>query len=105
MAELCVAGFRWEKEGSPRKPAFSRIIITTPGIFKKSNPDDIYAVFSAKARELDNPPELLLIPDTDAAIDKAIAYALKESIPVLGTGSFYLAGLIRDKIAGNNEYS
>jgi dihydrofolate synthase/folylpolyglutamate synthase len=87
MAELCV-------------PCFSRIIITTPGTFKKSNPEEIYNVFTEQARKntpqkSDSPPSIFFIPDTAEAIDRALNMALEHGLPVLGTGSFYLAGEIR----------
>ena len=84
MAELCV-------------PHFSRIIITTPGTFKKSNPEEIYAVFIREAKKLENRPEVIFIPDTALAIEKAVSLALENKLPILGTGSFYLAGEIRGK--------
>jgi dihydrofolate synthase/folylpolyglutamate synthase len=84
MAELCV-------------PCFSRIIITTPGTYKKSFPLDIYKAFLEKAKETPG-PEILFIPETDQAVKRAYELALMEELPVLGTGSFYLAGEIRKKI-------
>jgi dihydrofolate synthase/folylpolyglutamate synthase len=85
MAELCA-------------PCFSRIIITTPGVFKKSFPEEIYSVFKQAAERIDRPPELLFLPQTGEAIEKAVSTALKSGLPVLGTGSFYLAGEIRKAI-------
>ena len=84
MAKLCV-------------PCFSRIIITTPGTFKKSNPEEIHAAFVREIETAKNAPEILFIPDTAQAIDKAINLALEHRLPVLGAGSFYLAGEIRKK--------
>ena len=84
MAELCT-------------PNFSKIFITAPGNFKKSNPEAIYSVFHEENKKLPSPCEIILIPDTDEAINKAIEAGLKENLPVLGTGSFYLAGEIRQK--------
>ena len=82
MAKLCV-------------PRFSRIIITTPGTFKKSNPGEIYAAFDAEAKKLNAGPEVLFIPDTAQAVNEAVRLALENGLPVLGTGSFYLAAEIR----------
>ena len=82
MAELCV-------------PCFSRIIITTPGTFKKSNPQEIYRVFVAEAEKTKSKPEILFIPETKKAIDTAFNLAVNEKLPVLGAGSFYLAGEVR----------
>ncbi|MDR2746545.1 MAG: bifunctional folylpolyglutamate synthase/dihydrofolate synthase [Treponema sp.] len=70
-------------------PHFSRIIITTPGTFKKSNPAELHRVFSGR---VGNTTELLLITDTAAAVNRALEDKRK---PILGTGSFYLAAEIR----------
>ena len=91
MAELCL-------------PCFSRIIITTPGTFKKSKPEEIYAVFNQELEKVKQGPatetrpssvELFFIPDTAQAVHRAIALAKEHELPVLGTGSFYLAAEIR----------
>jgi dihydrofolate synthase/folylpolyglutamate synthase len=74
---------------------FSRIIVTTPGTFKKSNPDDVYAVFKSKAGK---ETEILLIKETRAGIEKALALGRELRLPVLGAGSFYLAAEIRQYI-------
>jgi dihydrofolate synthase/folylpolyglutamate synthase len=85
MAELCV-------------PCFSRIIITAPGSFKKSSPLEIYNAFAEKAERTGaGAPEIILIPETARAIDRARELAIKDGLPVLGTGSFYLAGEIRGR--------
>jgi len=82
MAELCV-------------PRFSRIIITKPGTFKKSNVEEIHAAFIQMAEAEKAHPEIIFSPDTEEAVDLAIRLATKHGLPVLGTGSFYLAGEIR----------
>ena len=84
MAELCV-------------PRFSRIIITKPGTFKKSNVEEIHAAFIQASEIQKTSPEIIFLPGTDEAIDLAIHLAAKHGLPVLGTGSFYLAGEIRSK--------
>jgi dihydrofolate synthase/folylpolyglutamate synthase len=76
---------------------FSRIIVTTPGTFKKSNPDDVYAVFKSKARK---GTEILLIKETGPGIEKALALGRELGLPVLGAGSFYLAAEIRQYLRG-----
>jgi dihydrofolate synthase/folylpolyglutamate synthase len=45
-----------------------------------------------------NLPEILYIPRTEEAIGKAVELGTQAGLPVLGTGSFYLAAEIRDKI-------
>jgi dihydrofolate synthase/folylpolyglutamate synthase len=68
---------------------FSKIIITTPGTFKISNPAETYEAFTT----LTGKEKTLLIPDTQEAITKALS--LSSSPPILGTGSFYLVAEIR----------
>jgi len=85
MAELCV-------------PRFSRIIITKPGTFKKSNVDEIHDAFVHAAETQKAAPEIIFLPQTGEAVDLAIQLAVKHELPVLGTGSFYLAGEIRGNI-------
>ena len=84
MAELCV-------------PCFSAIVITTPGTFRKSSPAEVYATFLEQKEKTKSQPEILFIPDTDQAIDRVIDLALKQNLPILGAGSFYLAAEIRKK--------
>jgi len=82
MAELCC-------------PFFSCVIITTPGTFKKSNPKEIYEIFIEQKHKTEKESEILFIPDTAEAIKAAKELALKRELPILGTGSFYLAAEIR----------
>ena len=84
MAELCV-------------PCFSTIIITTPGTFKKSYPQEIYTTFIGVKQKTGKETEILFIPNTPEAINQAIDLALKQELPILGAGSFYLAAEIREK--------
>jgi len=85
MAKLCI-------------PNFSRVIITRPGTFKKSYPEEIYSAFTGTAKNLPKAPDILFIPETQEAIDRAIELALEYKAPVLGTGSFYLSGEIRSRL-------
>ena len=85
-------------------PRFSRIILTVPGNFKASRPEELHALFK---KELDRiraagkePPALELIRDTAAAVTGALRLGGRTGRPVLGTGSFYLAAEIR-KEAGS----
>ncbi|MDR0585133.1 MAG: tetrahydrofolate synthase [Treponema sp.] len=76
-------------------PHFSRIIITTPGSFKTSDPEKIYTIFTtalvkqslSKAIQ----DKVLLVPQTEEAIRKAMNSSLEKNLPILCTGSFYLA--------------
>jgi dihydrofolate synthase/folylpolyglutamate synthase len=75
-------------------PHFSRIIITTPGTFKISNPLQVYETFAAQAgRE-----KTRLVTDTREAVKEAVDLARRENLAVLGTGSFYLVSEIRKNI-------
>ena len=86
MAETCI-------------PFFSSIIITTPGTFKVSCPEEIYKIFSEEAKKKNNTQNILFTPDTASAIEKAIKLAEEFKLPILGTGSFYLAAEIRNNIS------
>ena len=69
-------------------PAFSRIIISTPGTFKESNPKEV-AAYSGPS----NPATLL-----EADPRQALRLALEQSEgkrPILVTGSFYMVAEIR----------
>ncbi|MDR0784309.1 MAG: tetrahydrofolate synthase [Treponema sp.] len=68
-------------------PHFSVIVVTTPGTFKESYPKKVFEVFKNI-----NPEKVTLIKDTATAIDKTLAIAQEKRLPVLATGSFYLAG-------------
>jgi dihydrofolate synthase/folylpolyglutamate synthase len=85
MASLCVS-------------CFSVIVITKPGTFKKSNPNEIHVAFVRESAKLINSPEIIFIPETNEAIKMAINLAREKELPLLGTGSFYLAGEIRDSL-------
>jgi dihydrofolate synthase/folylpolyglutamate synthase len=87
----CASGKNAEAMAAILKPRFSRIIITAPGAFRASDPRAVYELFA----RADGQAELLLMPETDKAIDYALEESLKAGLPVLGTGSFYLAGGIR----------
>jgi dihydrofolate synthase/folylpolyglutamate synthase len=83
-------------------PHFSRIIITTPGPYKVSRPDDVYAAFCSLRADT-HTPEITLIPDTAQAADLGIRKAQEAQLPVLGTGSFYLAAELRTVLPPNPD--
>jgi dihydrofolate synthase/folylpolyglutamate synthase len=93
----CAAGKNVQAMTETLVHRFSRIIVTTPGTFKKSKPDEVYGVFKSKARK---GTEILLIRETGAAIEKALALGRELGLPVLGAGSFYLAAEIRQYLKG-----
>jgi dihydrofolate synthase/folylpolyglutamate synthase len=77
-------------------PCYSKIIITTPGTFKKSNPEEIYKAFcDVAAVNMTKVPEIHFIPETQKALETALKLAGDLHLPILGTGSFYLAGELR----------
>jgi dihydrofolate synthase/folylpolyglutamate synthase len=68
-------------------PRFSQIIITAPGNFKASNPEKVYQAFSSD--------KALLIHDTRTAIRQSLEMSRGKNLPVLASGSFYLAAEVR----------
>jgi len=70
-------------------PHFSKIIITTPGNFKISNPEKVYKAFTLIAGQ----EKIMFVPDTQEAVRQTIEFA--KNLPILGTGSFYLVSEIR----------
>jgi dihydrofolate synthase/folylpolyglutamate synthase len=73
-------------------PHFSRIIITSPGTFKAGDPEMVYRAF----REFKDGDSLFYITDPGRAVKKILALRRETGLPVLGTGSFYLAADIRN---------
>ena len=70
-------------------PAFREIVVSTPGSFRESHAEEVQRAFQRYN------PGTLLIPDTAEALARAEALAGAER-PLLVTGSFYLAGLVRE---------
>jgi dihydrofolate synthase/folylpolyglutamate synthase len=96
----CAAGKNALSMAELLVPRFSRIIITTPGSFKKSLPLETFGAFKQQAESGKTFPEILYIPRTEEAIEKAAELGEQTGLPVLGTGSFYLAAEIRNAIKG-----
>jgi dihydrofolate synthase/folylpolyglutamate synthase len=69
-------------------PAFQRIVITTPGTFKESDPVQTHRLFLALC------PAARLEPDTGTALELALELTEGQR-PLLVLGSFYLAGEVR----------
>jgi dihydrofolate synthase/folylpolyglutamate synthase len=71
-------------------PRFSQIFITAPGTFRISEPEKVYNAFaeSFSGRGSD---KTIFIKDTREAIKQALETGRKKGLPVLCTGSFYLA--------------
>jgi dihydrofolate synthase/folylpolyglutamate synthase len=76
-------------------PCFSYIIITSPGTFKKSAPEDVYKAFAEQSALKNINISVSLIPETEKAIKKAFEIGSDLKKPVLGAGSFYLASEIK----------
>ncbi len=80
---------------------FDRIIVSTPGTFKPSNPRELYELFTYTAQrmvtegDLDASPIILLEADPAQALVRADAMLFGEE-GLLVTGSFYMASEIRD---------
>ncbi|MDR0315657.1 MAG: bifunctional folylpolyglutamate synthase/dihydrofolate synthase [Treponema sp.] len=79
-------------------PHFSKIIITTPGNFKTSDPAKVYEAFAAVLAaqgERSGQDTIVFIKDTGEAIRQALDMARGQNLPLLGAGSFYLAAEIK----------
>jgi dihydrofolate synthase/folylpolyglutamate synthase len=76
-------------------PCFSYIIITSPGAFKKSAPEDVYKAFVKQSSLKNINISISLIPETEKAVKKAFEIGGDLKKPVLGAGSFYLASEIK----------
>jgi dihydrofolate synthase/folylpolyglutamate synthase len=74
-------------------PRFSRIVITAPGNFKASCPEKVCAAFKDARGKGETPPAL--IAETGAAVEAAVNLSKETGLPLLGTGSFYLAAELR----------
>ena len=69
------------------KGVFSEILITTPGFFKPSNPEEVARVFSKKCKKTS------LLARPEEAFGRALEISLQNSLPVLVAGSFFTASL------------
>ena len=83
------AGKRITEMAQILAPAFRDIVVTTPGTFRESNAEEVQRAFGRYN------PGTLLIPETALALAKARELA-GSGRPLLVTGSFYLAGLVRE---------
>ncbi|MDR1626985.1 MAG: bifunctional folylpolyglutamate synthase/dihydrofolate synthase [Spirochaetia bacterium] len=83
-----VGGKRQEEIASILCPAFRRVIVTTPGTFKASDPRRLHEICSAHNANAS------LVPDPAEALAQAKKGLPGPDCPILVTGSFYLAGEI-----------
>jgi len=82
-----VSGKRPREMAAILAPAFSRVIISTPGTFKESDPEEVAKIFRTF-----NPATIL-----EKDPERALRRAREESggtRPILVTGSFYMIGEI-----------
>lgn len=70
-------------------PLFSRVIVTRPGDFKKSDPEAAFRAFASLHGRVE------LVDRTADAVGLAFGLARGLDLPLLATGSFYLAALAR----------
>jgi dihydrofolate synthase/folylpolyglutamate synthase len=91
----CAAGKNAREMAEILAPHFSEIVITAPGNFKPGDPEAVYRIFKTAAPD----GRVLLLPDTGEAAAHTLDGSRRRKLPVLGTGSFYLAAEIR-KFAG-----
>ncbi len=73
---------------------FSRIIISRPGTFKKSDINELYQLTLSLSSKRNHTYEILLIEDNLSALKQALAKT-PETGAILSCGSFYLAGGIK----------
>jgi dihydrofolate synthase/folylpolyglutamate synthase len=92
----CARGKDTEGMAESLLPYFSTVIVTSPGTFRESDPENTYRVFCrrASARPEASRPSVGLVPDTKNALAEAVQTAREKKLPVLVCGSFYLAGEI-----------
>ncbi len=87
-----VAGKNPEEMADVLAPAFTRIVVSTPGTFKESDPEAVARIFSALNHRT------VLVRDPREAL-RAAEEASDGKIPILVTGSFYMIAEIRRLIA------
>jgi dihydrofolate synthase/folylpolyglutamate synthase len=94
----CAAGKNIRAMAAALLPRFSRIIITRAGTFKINHPGTVFQVFAEAAGGTG--PECSLMADTAEALEFALKLGKEQGMPVLATGSFYLAAEIRKLLKG-----
>jgi dihydrofolate synthase/folylpolyglutamate synthase len=91
-----VAGKRPHEMAEILAPAFNTVIVSTPGTFKASRPEDVYSIFNALN------PRSVLEKDPAAALARA-RQAAAGRLPILVTGSFYMVAEIRKLVSGSER--
>jgi dihydrofolate synthase/folylpolyglutamate synthase len=85
------AGKRVAEMAEVLAEAFPAVVVTSPGSFRESHPEEVYREFLLRN------PGTILEGDTGQALLKALSLA-GESRPILVTGSFYLVGEVRSRL-------
>jgi dihydrofolate synthase/folylpolyglutamate synthase len=79
-------------------PHFTGIIITNPGSYKASRPENVFDIFTTEAAEMNPACKITLIADTKNAVAAAHTESRTQNLPLFCTGSFYLAAEARTQI-------
>jgi len=78
-------------------PRFSQVIVTKPGNVRSSNPDEIFRAFSSGNAGL-GAGKTTFVRDTGDATRQTLELSREKGLPVLCTGSFYLAAEVRGTV-------
>jgi len=83
-------------------PWFSQVIVTAPGNVRSSAPDRIFCAFSSACAGL-GAGKTTLVRNTAEATRQTLELSRGTGLPVLCTGSFYLAAEVRGRVLGNSK--
>ncbi|MBN1523830.1 MAG: bifunctional folylpolyglutamate synthase/dihydrofolate synthase [Spirochaetales bacterium] len=89
----CINGKKYKEMTRILADEFSKIIVSTPGTFKKSNPAEVYQFVKKKHEDVE------FVDDPKAALSAA----LQTGLPVFALGSFYFAAEIRSVFLNNSR--
>ena len=97
-----VEGKNHEKMAQLALKNFSKIIISTPGTFKKSDPPALYELFCSYREEMGAAHvDIRLEAEPAKALDLAFEMAEEHHGVILTAGSFYMAAEIRNVVCSN----
>ena len=83
-------------------PRFSHVYITAPGTFRMSEPEKVYRAF-AEGLSGRGADKTVFVKETREAIKQALETGRGKKLPVLCTGSFYLASEVRNIICDGDS--
>ncbi len=89
----CAAGKDVRGMAEILAPHFSRIVVTRPGSFRKSDSEEIWKAFLSRSPETEHEA------DPEAALERARRAASDAGLPLLVVGSFYLAAVVKELLA------